>query len=139
MEQQHYRILVVDDEPQIREIVVELLSSEGYICTEASDGEEATKQIEENKFDLLVTDFRMPNMDGSELINWCRENKYHFPVIFITGNPELLPKEQFALGDCCADLLSKPLAVVELFKAINSARVRNHHWMCHRPDKVGQD
>ena len=133
MKNDNYRILIVDDEPIIRELLVEILTMEGYSCTTASDGLEASKTLQQNKFDLLITDFRMPNMNGSDLLKWCRENDQHFPVIFITGNPELLPEEKLALGDCCAALLSKPVYVDQLLKAIEEARARNHQWMCHRP------
>lgn len=125
-----YKILIVDDEKDIREILIDLLSGEGFECTTASDGKEASEILGRKPFDLLITDFRMPHMDGPELLNWCRNNDIHFPVIFVTGNLELLPKEKVALKDCCAGILRKPLAFNELLIAIDDARNRNHHREC---------
>lgn len=130
---QDYKILVVDDETSIREIVVELLASEGYKIFDAADGIEATQILQQEKVDLLITDFRMPRMDGNELLQWCRQQKMHFPVIFITGNPELLEKEKISLEDCCAALLHKPISIDTIVQAIEDARHRNHAWECHRP------
>lgn len=59
----------------------------------------------------MITDFRMPRMDGVQLLNWCRESKIHFPVIFISENSHLLSKEKIALDDCCADLINKPMNI----------------------------
>lgn len=129
----NYRILVVDDEKEILEIVIDLLSSEGYQCDSARDGVEATQFLEKNEIDLLISDFRMPKMDGSELLKWCRDQGKHFPVIFITGNPELLDKEKYSLQDCCAALLHKPISFDVIVEAIDAARTRNHQWECHRP------
>ncbi len=125
-----YRILIVDDESVIREIFTDFLSGEGYSCTEAADGDEAVKILKKEKFDLLISDFRMPNMNGAELLQWCRDNNIHFPVIFITGNPELLPIEKIALKDCCAALLSKPVALEKILVAIEDAKKRNHQRLC---------
>lgn len=129
----HYRILVVDDEEEILEIIMDLLRSEGYECFSAHDGIAATEILEHQEIDLLISDFRMPRMDGSELLKWCRENDKHFPVIFITGNPELLEKEKYSLQDCCAALLHKPISFDIIVEAIDAARTRNHQWECHRP------
>jgi CheY-like chemotaxis protein len=125
-----YKILVVDDEPAIREIFVDLLGNEGYACEEASDGTHAIEILKKEKFDLLITDFRMPKMNGAELLQWCRQNDIHFPVIFITGNPELLPIEKLALKDCCAALLSKPIELEQILGAVEEAKIRNHNRNC---------
>lgn len=128
-----YRILVVDDEKEILEIILDLLQAEGYQCLSAHDGLEASQILEKEEIDLLISDFRMPRMDGNELLKWCREKGKHFPVIFITGNPELLEKEKYSLQDCCAALLHKPIAFDVIVEAIDAARTRNHQWECHRP------
>lgn len=94
------------------------------------DGVEAKDILEQENFDLLITDFRMPRMDGANLLEWCRAQKIHFPVIFITANADLLPKEKLALNDCCADLLSKPISIETLIKSISDAKIRNHNLNC---------
>ncbi len=126
----NYKILIVDDEPAIREIFVDFLTGEGFACRDAGDGIEAIEILKKEKFDLLITDFRMPKMNGAELLQWCRQNEIHFPVIFITGNPELLPIERIALKDCCAALLCKPVELENILIAVEDAKVRNHHRHC---------
>lgn len=115
------RILVVEDEHTLRGLMVEILQGEGYTCFEASHGLAAIEILNNEPIDLLITDFRMPYMSGVELLEWCRIKKLHFPVIFITANVDLLPKEEMALSDCCAELLNKPVGMFELLDAITKA------------------
>ncbi len=72
----------------------------------------------------------MPYMTGADLLEWCREKRLHFPVIFVTANLDLLPSEMIALNDCCAALLNKPVGMFELLHAITSAEVRDHNLHC---------
>jgi len=67
MNARKYKILVVDDDPDIREIVVSFLSSEGHLCHVAKDGAEALDKTHNDHFDALITDFRMPRMNGIAL------------------------------------------------------------------------
>ncbi|MBC7538022.1 MAG: response regulator [Bacteriovorax sp.] len=127
---QPYRILLTEDDRDIRELVFELLKGEDFDCVQASDGLEAKQILEKEKFDLLITDLRMPRMDGVELLEWCRQSKIHFPVIFISANTELLPKEQLALEDCCAAIINKPMDMDSILRAIAEAKTRNHLLHC---------
>ncbi len=84
------RILVVDDEPDIRDILKILLEAEGFEVEEASNGREALEKIEHRPPDLVITDYVMPDTDGEEL---CRKIKQdilvrHIPVIMLTGKKE---------------------------------------------------
>jgi len=84
------RILVVDDEPDIRDILKILLEAEGFEVEEASNGREALEKIERRPPDLVITDYVMPDTDGEEL---CRKIKRdilvrHIPVIMLTGKKE---------------------------------------------------
>lgn len=124
------RVLVVEDENSIREILVELLSDEGFDCDSAFDGKDAAEKLMTNSYDVLVSDFRMPRMDGAELLKWCRANEHHLPFVFITANKELLPEEKQALDDCCAVLLHKPIDFDHLITAIENAKARNHQRQC---------
>jgi CheY-like chemotaxis protein len=129
--QDTFKILYAEDEADLRDITEELLVSEGYHCTAVADGLEAMNRLQEQNFDLLITDFQMPNMDGALLLLLCRQIGRHMPVIFISGNRERLPIEELALQDCCASLLHKPLAFDDLLRAIEKARYRNHEYDCH--------
>ena len=84
------RILVVDDEPDIRDILRILLEGEGFEVEEANNGREALEKIQKRPPDLVITDYVMPEMDGEEL---CRKIKKdilirHIPVIMLTGKKE---------------------------------------------------
>lgn len=125
-----YKILYAEDETTLKEITTELLKSEGYQVTAVNDGEAAMKAMEKENFDLLVSDFQMPKVDGALLLMWCRQNGRHMPVIFVSGNVERLPCESTALEDCCASLLHKPFSFSDLLKAIEKAKRRNHEFDC---------
>lgn len=127
---QHFRILYAEDEPDLREITTELLRTEGYDITAVADGLEAMRALEKENFDLLISDFQMPKIDGALLLMWCRETGRHFPVIFISGNMERLPIENLALDDCCATLLHKPVAFDHLIEKIEKAKLRIHEYDC---------
>lgn len=124
------KILIVEDDFTLRELMVDILTGEGFHCLDAPDGLAASELLKQETIDLLITDFRMPHMSGVDLLNWCREKKLHFPVIFITANVDLLPVERFALSDCCAALLSKPIGIEDILTAISQAEKRDHRSHC---------
>ncbi|RYZ96087.1 MAG: response regulator [Proteobacteria bacterium] len=113
------RILIAEDDPGIRESLAELLESEGHLCRQAGDGQHATEILGTENFDILVSDFRMPRMNGVQLLQWCRAKGFSFPVLFITANRELFPMESDALRDSCADLQRKPIHIDEFLNAIH--------------------
>ena len=115
-----YRILLAEDEPSIREALAEILMDEGFHCTPAIDGKDATEKLEKEDFDLLISDFRMPRMNGAELVEWCRQKNINLPVIFITANKNLLPEEKRAVTDGSV-LLHKPLDINVLLSALEEA------------------
>ncbi len=124
------KVLVVDDEDDIRAVLKISLGMLGLSVLEARDGDVACDILATQRVDLLVTDFRMPNMSGPELLAWCREHEIEIPVIFVSGNADLMPAEQVALGDCCATLMFKPVNMDVLRAAIGAADSRNHHRDC---------
>jgi CheY-like chemotaxis protein len=129
--QSPYKILVVEDEPVLNELLCELLHEAGYETRHAYNGVEASELLQKEEFDLLMSDFQMPKMNGVELLRWCRERDIHFPVIFITANVELLPEEDLALNDCCAAVIHKPFCYEEVVQAVIDAKQRNHNRDCH--------
>jgi CheY-like chemotaxis protein len=130
MTQKKLKIILAEDETSIREILTELLIDEGYDCVPAADGFIASEKLKNETFDLLISDFRMPRMNGAQLIKWCRDNNIQVPVIFITANLELFPEEKLALNDCCALLLQKPIDFNHLILSIENAATRNHQVSC---------
>jgi len=88
MESTHYKILVVDDDEPMRKLIVSLLSSRGHQCVTANNGREALDKIMETKFDALITDIAMPEMDGITLTKELSKHYQNIPVMVMTGYTE---------------------------------------------------
>jgi two-component system, OmpR family, KDP operon response regulator KdpE len=110
-------ILVVDDEPQITRVLKTTLSSQGYATRTAADGREALQTMEEWPPDLIITDLRMPNMDGLDLCRHVREQS-QVPIIVLSVKGEERIKVE-ALDAGADDYVTKPFNINELL-----ARVR---------------
>lgn len=79
------RILVVDDNEMLCRLTCDILRTEGYEAIPASNAAEALRAFEEQEFDLLVTDFKMPGMSGIELARAVRSRDPRFPVIVMSA------------------------------------------------------
>ncbi|MBW2563632.1 MAG: response regulator, partial [Deltaproteobacteria bacterium] len=84
-----YKILFVDDDSAIRSIVDKYLSREGYKVSLAESGVEALKLLKAKKFDIVFTDFKMPGIDGIELLARIKEYSPEIEVIIVTGHGTL--------------------------------------------------
>ncbi len=113
----HRKILVVDDEPQITRVLRTALSSQGYDLRVANDGETALEIVKDWTPDLIITDISMPNMDGLELSRRLRA-KSQVPIIVLSVKGEERIKVQ-ALDAGADDYVTKPFGISELL-----ARVR---------------
>ncbi len=112
-------ILVVDDEPQITRVLKTTLTSLGYGTRIAGDGDEAVQIMKEWTPDLVITDLRMPNMDGLALCRHIRE-KSQIPIIVLSVRGEERTKVE-AL-DCGADdYVTKPFSTQELLARVRAA------------------
>lgn len=108
-----YKVLVVDDDPDIRELVSSFLSSEGHSCDVARDGAEALDKAHNNQFDAMITDFRMPRMNGLTLTGEVLKRDRAFPVLIMTGSiDEDTAESIISIG--ASDFLYKPFTMVEL-------------------------
>ncbi|MBE0500137.1 MAG: sigma-54-dependent Fis family transcriptional regulator [Desulfuromonadales bacterium] len=85
VKQNNYRILVVDDEVSMRDVLSIMLHREGYHVDAAADGAQAVKQLQENRYDLVISDVQMPRMDGLQLLQHLRERSPDTVVIMITA------------------------------------------------------
>ena len=112
----HHRILVVDDEPTIVALLHENLKSEGYEVQSAKDGFDALAQMQEVLPDLLITDLKMPNMSGFELLSVIRRRHPQISTIAISGEFEQPAAEQ--LGVLADAFFSKPCGPKDLFAKI---------------------
>jgi two-component system KDP operon response regulator KdpE len=112
-------ILVVDDEPQITRVLKTSLSSQGYGIRTAGNGEEALQMMKEWAPDLIVTDLRMPNMDGLELCRRVRTES-RIPIIVLSVKGEETIKVE-ALDAGADDYVTKPFSMNELVARIRAA------------------
>jgi two-component system, OmpR family, KDP operon response regulator KdpE len=116
-------ILVVDDEPQITRVLKTTLSSQGYAVRSAGDGQEALNEMKSWQPDLIITDLRMPNVDGLELCRRVRRDS-RIPIIVLSVKGEETTKVE-AL-DCGADdYITKPFSVNELLARVRATLRRS--------------
>jgi len=113
-------ILVVDDEPNYRLILSELLKDEGYEVFAADSGETAMKVVRETDLDLVITDMRMPGISGMELLNEVKIFDADLPVIMITAFGEV-EKAVAAMQAGAFNYLTKPFNNQELLVSIKKA------------------
>lgn len=108
-------VLVVDDDEGIRNLLINALSE--YRVTDASDGKEALDSIRAERPDLIVTDIRMPNIDGMDLANQLLKDYPHIPIIALSGNVEA----EDVKGHNFVGFLEKPMQIAELLDMVEEA------------------
>jgi two-component system, OmpR family, KDP operon response regulator KdpE len=116
-------ILVVDDEPQITRVLKTTLLSQGYGARAASDGYEALQMMKSWSTDLLITDLRMPKMDGLELCRQVRATS-QIPIIVLSVRGEERTKVE-ALDAGADDYVTKPFSTKELLARVRAALRRS--------------
>ncbi len=110
-------ILLVDDEPLVRMAVASMLSEDGFVVTEAKDGEKALDLLRASTdIDLVITDHRMPHMTGLELIAKARSFRPDLRALLMTG----LRSKSDELADCDTPQLSKPFEHFQMIDAIKT-------------------
>jgi len=109
------RVLVVEDEPHIRELVCLHLGLEGYTCEEVGDGQAALKRAEAERYDLMVLDVMIPGLDGLSLCRAVRNGRTNrdVPILMLTARREESDKV-IGLESGADDYLTKPFGVREL-------------------------
>jgi len=117
-------VLVVDDEPDVRKVVRMTLEKAGYDVLEAEDGEKAIEEIKKGEhailLNLIITDIRMPNMNGIDVINYYRKEWPSVPLIVLTGFPDL-DMAIAMLQHGVVDYLVKPVAAEKLKSSVAQA------------------
>lgn len=84
-----HTILLVDDDPEFRKAMGKMFERSGYAISVAGDGQEALDTLSNETFDLIISDLRMPNLDGLELMGELRRQGLETPIVFLTAFGEV--------------------------------------------------
>jgi putative two-component system response regulator len=118
------RILIVDDEPEMRSIIARSLADSSRECIPASNPFEAMEKIRKDRFSLVMSDVHMPEMSGIELLRRIKDHDPDISVIMITGVRDLATAvDSLKLGAC--DYITKPFEVLAIRRAVDRALERN--------------
>ncbi len=118
-----FRILVVDDEPEIVRDLIDLLADEGYAATGAASGAEAQQRLTQDIYHLVLCDLRMPPPDGLAIARWAQERFPDLPILILTAHADpALAREAIEAG--CLDYVTKPWNTFELLLRVRRVRER---------------
>lgn len=114
------RILVVDDEESIRDLCARVLTRAGYVVATAPSGEDAIVRLQEEAFDLMISDIRMPGISGLEVLEHAKTTFPAIRVVLITGfgTPQTLTRARQSGAD---RILTKPFNPMELLAAVKES------------------
>ena len=117
-------ILIIDDEKAIRKTLSEILSFEGYKIDEAVDGEEGLKKFKEKTYDVVLSDIKMPKIDGIDFLQKALESNPDVPIIMISGHGNIETAVE-AVKKGAYDFIQKPPDLNRLLITIRNAMERN--------------
>jgi CheY-like chemotaxis protein len=112
--------LIVDDQPQIRQIVSSLLAARGVVVSEAADGLICLEAVAVSRYDVVLLDYRMPGLTGAEVLTQIRSAdgpNRETPIIAVTAEDTTLNSDLFAPFD---GIVAKPLSAEVLYRTISS-------------------
>lgn len=113
------RILIVDDEPDLAGFIGEILQSHGYDVDVCANGRQALLFLQDQEYQCIVTDLKMPEMGGRELCGWIRENRENLPVITMSGYDDA--ENNADSGSDVIIHLSKPFSIAILLDALSNS------------------
>jgi len=114
------RILVIDDEEMLRELMCIMLASNGYTVTACKNGKEGIQYFRSGNYDIILTDLKMPEMSGFEVAEAIRQLDLDVPIALVTANaPSLSSMEVKRFG--IDILLAKPFTLKQLTNLVTSA------------------
>ena len=115
-------VLVVDDDPELTNLLLNYLDAQGYSVLTACGGEEALEILQEKDIDLVLLDIVMPGMDGLQVLQWIRQNHPEIIVVMMSGyRVEDLAQKALRMG--ASDHISKPLRLEYLDTVIRMLEV----------------
>ncbi len=112
-------ILVVDDELLIRDLLYDFFSGQGWDIAVAENGEKALEVLKVRKVDLVLSDIKMPEMDGLTLTSRVKDAYPHIPVVLMTGYPSV-DTAVTALRSKVEDYIVKPFNINQLYRLVES-------------------
>jgi len=118
-------ILIVDDEPGVRQSLTGILSDEGYLADAVESGEACLASLEERRYDLVLLDVWLPKMDGLETLSRLREIDPHLPVVAISGHGNIETAVK-ALRLGAQDFVEKPLSLEKTLVVVKNALRQGH-------------
>jgi len=119
----HKRILIVEDDERTRDMIASFLSEDGFDCSTANDGEVALEMLAASTFDVVISDIRMPKLDGISLVQRAREIDPALPVVLVTGE-SVFDTAVLAVQHGAFDYIVKPFSLHELQSAVTRALER---------------
>jgi CheY-like chemotaxis protein len=111
-------ILLVDDDPDLRDVLVALLAEPGYVVVTAMDGYEALRILVERPIDILITDVKMPGITGFELARQARLIRPNLPIMYMSGSVGAISETR---GPTYGRILRKPFRAIDLLVEITRA------------------
>jgi putative two-component system response regulator len=117
------RVLVIDDEPQVRSFLVDALNEDTSFLELASDMENGVSAISRDNFDVVLCDVHMPGMPGTELLKLAAKSSWDLSIILMTGRPEL-PDMLSSIRFGAADFLLKPFSIQDVSSAVKNSYQR---------------
>lgn len=118
------RLLVVEDDLCVREVVELFLSEKGYACTSSDNALAAIGHLEKDRFDLVVTDLHMPDMDGMALLEWIKARWPETRVMIITGDTDVEMKNH-AIKKGVDSYLTKPFTIDQFFREVSGCIIKS--------------
>ncbi len=114
------RILITEDEDSLRSFVARALKLDGHETVEAADGEQGLEALQQGEFDLLLSDIRMPVMDGIELAHRAADHSPTMKILLMTGYAEQRERAD-DLTAKIVDVVAKPFSLPDIRKAVAQA------------------
>ncbi len=117
MDKAKARILIVDDEADLRTLLRHILTAQGYQITDAEDGEEAIELIKRQKFDIALLDIQMPNINGIQVLKYIKEHSPQTKAVMLTGYADLkhaMEAKEFG----ARDFIGKPYKLEDVLSTI---------------------
>ena len=131
-----FRILIAEDDRELRQLFSHVLAKHGYSVVGVSNGREALTEIEAGYFDLIISDIMMPEMDGYELVRTLRDAENHTPVLMITAK-DAFDAMQLGFISGTDDYMVKPINVNEMILRVG-ALLRRAQLISERRLTIGE-